>query len=119
MTEAVNHPSHYCQFRHEVIELAELLNFNNGNVVKYVCRAPYKGNAQEDLKKAIWYLRRELDRGVDEIWTDAANRLVLEFCRDLDRAGHPHLANALIALQGHQYMKAVREIMREGKEDGE
>ncbi len=37
------------------------LNFHLGNVIKYVCRAGYKGNDIEDLKKAIHYLQNEVE----------------------------------------------------------
>ena len=61
---AVDHPQHYNVGKIEVIDFIESagLNFCLGNVVKYVSRADHKGNAVEDLKKALWYLQRELDR---------------------------------------------------------
>ena len=61
--EMVNHPSHYNQGI-ETIEYIESwsMNFNIGNVIKYVTRAGYKDNQLEDLKKAMWYLQREIDR---------------------------------------------------------
>ena len=37
------------------------LGFHLGNVVKYVCRAGYKDNDIEDLKKAIHYLSNEIE----------------------------------------------------------
>jgi len=37
------------------------LNFNRGNIVKYVCRAGKKGNEIQDLEKAMDYLGRELE----------------------------------------------------------
>ena len=36
------------------------LNFHRGNAIKYICRAGYKDNEVEDLKKAIHYLENEL-----------------------------------------------------------
>lgn len=61
--EMVNHPDHY-QARNglEVIEVIEAygLGFNLGNVTKYVLRAEKKFDALEDLKKAKWYLEREI-----------------------------------------------------------
>ena len=36
------------------------LNFHLGNAIKYICRAGYKGNKEEDLEKAIVYLQNEL-----------------------------------------------------------
>lgn len=60
--ERVNHPSHYQGNQFEVIEIIEdfELNFNLGNVIKYVLRAGKKGNKMEDLQKAYWYLGREI-----------------------------------------------------------
>ena len=61
--EMVDHPSHYNQGI-ETIEYIESwsMNFNTGNVIKYVTRAGYKNDQLEDLKKAMWYLQREIDR---------------------------------------------------------
>lgn len=68
----VNHPAHYTSGKIEVIDFIEdkELNFNLGNVIKYVSRAGRKrerGKSQadktlEDLKKAEWYLSREIKR---------------------------------------------------------
>ena len=62
--EAVNHPSHYNAGSIEVIDAIEDwgLDFNAGNVVKYVARHQHKANAIEDLKKARWYLDRIIER---------------------------------------------------------
>lgn len=48
---------HYTAFKIQPIEFisANGLNFLQGNVVKYVCRAPFE-NGLEDLKKARQYL---------------------------------------------------------------
>lgn len=60
----VSHPSHYTDGEIEVIDYIEdkKLNFNLGNVVKYVSRAGKKDKDKtvEDLKKASWYLNREI-----------------------------------------------------------
>lgn len=63
MSDNVNHPKHYTQHPSgiEVIQITEHLNFCLGNVVKYVLRHEYK-NGLEDLKKARWYLDREIAR---------------------------------------------------------
>jgi hypothetical protein len=63
--EHVNHPAHYggednpC----EAIKVIEAwgLGFNLGNVVKYISRAGKKGSTIEDLKKAQFYLDREIN----------------------------------------------------------
>ena len=63
--EKINHPSHYADGKIEVIDFIEdkKLNFNLGNVVKYVARAGKKDKSKEleDLKKALWYLEREIN----------------------------------------------------------
>ena len=63
--EAINHPSHYADGKIEVIDFIDdkKLNFNLGNVVKYVARAGKKDKSKEleDLKKALWYLEREIN----------------------------------------------------------
>ena len=61
--EKVNHPSHYNQGKIEVIDAIEDwgLDFNAGNVVKYIARYRHKGDQIEDLKKARWYLDRLIE----------------------------------------------------------
>ena len=61
--EAVNHPPHYNQGNIEVIDAIEDwgLDFNAGNVVKYVSRHQHKAEPLEDLLKARWYLDRIIE----------------------------------------------------------
>ena len=63
-TDNVNNPSHYNTGTIEVIEVIEdwKLNFNLGNAIKYIGRCEHKNNKKEDIKKAIWYLERELKK---------------------------------------------------------
>ena len=61
--DSVNHPSHYTggEWTYktpECIDISRFLSFCIGNAVKYVWRAGLKGDAQEDLDKALWYLRQ-------------------------------------------------------------
>lgn len=37
------------------------LNFNRGNVIKYLSRAGKKDNELQDLRKALDYLQREIE----------------------------------------------------------
>ena len=62
MADNVNHPAHYKVGGIETIDFIEAkgLNYNIGNVVKYLTRADHKGNRREDLAKARWYLNREI-----------------------------------------------------------
>jgi hypothetical protein len=65
--EKIDHPAHYGGelSPYEAIKVIEAwgLGFCLGNVVKYVSRAGKKGDRIEDLKKAAWYLQREIERG--------------------------------------------------------
>lgn len=65
MSNTVNHPSHYNSGKIEVIEAIEdwKLGFHRGNAVKYIARAGRKDPSREieDLQKAIWYLKREIE----------------------------------------------------------
>ena len=68
MSEKINHPAHYggADNPYEAIKVIEAweLGFRLGNVVKYLSRAGRKDPATEleDLKKALWYLQREIYR---------------------------------------------------------
>lgn len=68
--DTVNHPPHYKNHPSgvECIQITEHMNFCRGNAIKYIWRAGDKGNELEDLKKAAWYIQREIER--------------LEKCRD-------------------------------------
>lgn len=65
--ETVNHPDHYGGDKpYEAIKVIEAwgLGFCLGNTVKYICRAGKKeeDTTLQDLKKAAWYLNREIER---------------------------------------------------------
>ena len=62
--DMVNSPSHYNKGGYEAIDIIEALdlNFNLGNAFKYIFRAGDKDDIVQDLKKARWYLDREIKR---------------------------------------------------------
>jgi len=68
MSSLINHPAHYGgeENPHEAIKVIEAwdLGFSLGNTVKYISRAGKKDPEKtvEDLKKARWYLDREILR---------------------------------------------------------
>jgi hypothetical protein len=61
--DPVNHPAHYKVGGIETIDFIEAkgLSYHLGNVVKYITRADHKGNRRQDLEKAMWYLKREIE----------------------------------------------------------
>lgn len=64
INDLVNHPPHYTAHPSgvECIQVTEHMNFCLGNAVKYIWRADLKNDAIEDLKKAVWYVNREIER---------------------------------------------------------
>jgi hypothetical protein len=70
MTDMVNKPPHYtshparceCGRGIECIQVAEHMNFNLGNAMKYIWRADLKGDPIENLRKAEFYIAREIKR---------------------------------------------------------
>jgi len=95
MNDEVNNPSHYNQNGIEVIDVIETYakhDFRLANVLKYVCRAGYKGHPLQDLQKAQWYLNRVVSEMevaealTDESWLDPAYHPATnhhEFCSSL------------------------------------
>jgi len=62
MQDPVNHPKHYTTHPSgiECIQITEHMGFNLGNALKYIWRCDLKKDAVEDLRKARWYLDREI-----------------------------------------------------------
>ena len=70
--DPVNHPSHYTAHPSgiEAIEITEGFSFTVGSAIKYLWRAGLKTDHAEsaddaairDLKKARWYVDREIQR---------------------------------------------------------
>jgi len=64
----IDHPPHYTSGSVEVIDIIEqtvknydpVLGWSVGQAIKYLCRAPLKGDLQGDLAKASWYLSRAI-----------------------------------------------------------
>lgn len=69
--EKINHPSHYMVNGKEAITYIEAfdLNFNIGNVVKYLWRSGNKDGetSDDDNKKAVWYYNREVNRVLSDL----------------------------------------------------
>jgi len=64
MQDPVNHPKHYTDHPSgiECIQITEHMSFNLGNALKYIWRCDLKKDAVEDLRKARWYLDREIQK---------------------------------------------------------
>jgi hypothetical protein len=70
VSDPINHPAHYtssparceCGAGIECIQITEHMGFCLGAAMKYLWRAGLKGPPVEDLRKAIWYIEREIAR---------------------------------------------------------
>ena len=63
-TTVINHPHYYNSHPSgiECITVVEHMNFCIGNAIKYLWRAGLKNSSIDDLKKANWYITREIER---------------------------------------------------------
>lgn len=83
VSNTVDHPRHYNAHPSgvECITVAEHFGFNLGNVIKYIWRSEEKGAPIEDLRKAAWYLAREIARReAPSAYGSAADRALRENC---------------------------------------
>jgi hypothetical protein len=62
--DVVNSPPHYTEHPSgiECIQVTEHMEFNLGNAIKYIWRCDLNKDAIQDLKKAKWYIEREIDK---------------------------------------------------------
>ena len=62
--DSVHKPKHYTEHPSgiECIQITEHMGFNLGNAIKYIWRCDLKKDAIEDLKKAKWYIEREISK---------------------------------------------------------
>lgn len=110
----VEHPFHYTQGEHEVIELTEKLDFCLGNAAKYILRAPYKGQELRDLKKARWYLKHCSETPYGKIVTEDLHKLACSYGNDLLKEVFDCLYYARQAgdFSNKSYKKAVEILTR-------
>lgn len=64
----IDHPKHYVGRKHECIDemetifgLRDTIAFCKLNAWKYRYRAGYKGNYEEDMAKADWYIDKAIE----------------------------------------------------------
>ena len=62
--DPVNHPKHYTSHPSgvECITITRHMPFNIGNAIKYLWRAGQKDSEIQDLEKAVWYIKDEIQR---------------------------------------------------------
>ena len=74
-TTAVSNPAHYNYGKIEVIDFIDQVcsvypgheAFHVANIIKYLARAPLKGNKKQDLEKAEDYMRRLMAKQSDQL----------------------------------------------------
>lgn len=84
MSDSVHHPEHYNNHPAgiECIDVVEHMNFNLGNAIKYLWRAGLKHGVpnEVDLKKAIWYIERELGMHCDSLHSQCMTTKMTQPC---------------------------------------
>lgn len=117
MTDMVNHPSHYSHYSCEVIQLARLLRFDEGNIVKYLLRSPWKSRELEDLRKAAWYIDDVMShRVLPDRFVGKAKRLCKRFEADLTARGDEQMSLVLRLVRKGHYSLALRHLNRRIKD---
>lgn len=115
----VNYPKHYTQQPVECIEFTQRLNFCMGNAFKYIWRHGEK-NGAEDLKKAEWYLRRQMEEKPNYLELDDDTWAYLGAMLD-DCRFEGHQESALRAIIGaasdEEYCTACLEIALQNLEE--
>jgi hypothetical protein len=78
--DAVDHPKHYNAHPSgiECIDVVEHMGFNLGNAMKYIWRCDEKRDAIEDLKKARWYIDREIQKRENSVAAEVTDMDVAE-----------------------------------------
>lgn len=83
--DMVDHPPHYNAYSIEVIEVARHCSFDIGNAVKYLMRHLHKGQSEQDLRKAKWYIDDHMStwHGQKELLSDPdAKRKLLQLVKE-------------------------------------
>ena len=108
--EQVNHPDHYNTQPIECIQIAELYNFNIGNAIKYIWRCEHKGNKLQDLEKAKFYIKREieLDR---EFYVDFKGTNLSMYFDDLNLTFNDNIYSALWNLYSYYNKKRLLKCL--------
>jgi len=86
--DIVNKPKHYNMHSSsiECIEIVQHLSFCLGNAVKYIWRAALKNeNPIEDYKKAIYYLKKELEMNKNYVDFPHSNKIFAELISKLSK----------------------------------
>ena len=113
MNDVINHPAHYTDGKYEVIDFIEQykLPFHLGNTVKYICRAGKKDPAKtvEDLRKALWYLKRFYeDVRKYEVYAKATKDLL----REIDFANDNSIFNPSIKAEDFAQDKQLSDRLK-------
>lgn len=84
MSDAIN-PGHYRSHPSgiECIDFTRRMSFNRGNALKYIWRAGLKGDRQQDIDKAKWYLRDECFYQLPAVYDESTRESLIALLRVL------------------------------------
>ena len=94
-TDTIERPAHYTFSAIEPIDVIEAwaFGFHLGNVLKYLARAGRKGSKLDDLKKARWYLDREIKRMEEDVTESDSDDNEKSICPECNGIGTSRLSN--------------------------
>lgn len=108
--DPVSKPKHYNSHPSglEVIEVTRHCTFDIGNAIKYLMRHNLKGNPEQDLRKALWYLNDHIAHDSDnELIPDQAYQNLLKMA-SYEKNEEIRIILMLIAAGG--YISAAKEL---------
>ncbi|MGH7484970.1 MAG: DUF3310 domain-containing protein [bacterium] len=122
MDDPVNHPVHYTSHPSgvECIAITEHMSFILGNAFKYLYRRNHKGQWETDVRKALWYVERELQRPTEDwlslMWNDNTEYELSEqldkICR-LENGSLGQVFYLLVFYRGERDLRRVKFFLEE------
>lgn len=106
--EMVHHPKHYMDPATgiECSEVTDHMMFNPGNAVKYLWRAGRKDDIEQDLRKAIVYIKRAEENEELHVLPIEPMKKLLEVAMNREDS----IQNAFLAISQNEWNTAVKSI---------
>ena len=128
----VEKPEHYNYGDLEVIDAIEAITsrypaqirYHLGNLIKYICRAPFK-NGVEDLQKGLWYLERARKNPIVQVeivkssmYMVDIDTCILDSALGYEKDTYPFVVSILNTLAGDESIDAyVNYILEDVSHD--
>lgn len=115
--DMVEHPRHYNRYTVEVIDIIEDLPFPLGSAIKYILRAPWKLDEEEDLEKAAFYLSRMKAQGKKAHLPAKSSAGLLQVRSEMRHPVYQAMVGAIVSGKINRALRAVRARIEEIRDD--